>query len=380
MGCGMSVLGSCVPCMIQHKNGSAAASPHFLELAGSVLRPRGAPATLPGTPVYLRIRAAVAGKSRRASTAAGSLWTCGLLDASFLAFLVAPAFRWSRPCVGCGMSVLGSRVPSMIQHNTVSAAASLHFLELAGSVLRPRGAPATLPGTPVYLRIRAAVAGKSRRASTAAGSLWTCGLLHASLLAFLVAPAFRWSRPCVGCGMSVLGSRVPSMIQHNTVNAAATVQFLKLARPRGAPKVLPGTFVYLRIRAVGRPGVKHGPPLSLLPAARKSQCQTSQSRFLVSSCVVFPSGHELDVIKHKNVSAAASPHFLELAGSVLRPRGAPEMLCQTSRRDSGASQNPSCCCPQVAMPDFSVSAFTLLDFVLGCLVCGISVWSRIGCD
>ena len=104
----------------------------------------------------------------------------------------------------------------------------------AGSVLWPRGAPATLPGTPVYLRIRAAVAGKSRRASTAAGSLWTCGLLDASLLAFLVAPAFRWSRPSVGCGMSVLGSCVPCMIQHKiSVWSRKRCSLPALSRARG---------------------------------------------------------------------------------------------------------------------------------------------------
>ncbi|CAJ1419325.1 unnamed protein product [Effrenium voratum] len=359
LGCGMTVVGSRVPRMMQRNNYSAAASPEFLELVGSVHLPRATAATNSGTLIVLRKRAAVGRALARQpfqSQLLGS-WTwpsslCLFDNAVCAAVPCVPGFPWSSPSSGCGMTVSGSRMLGMTQHNSGRAAFarfpqlvacshrlstprihwipsgfctravaclpasfqvfgswassdSVQSLKLVGSALLPRGAAAMIPGTEIAATNSAALARESQcqtSQSRLLGSFtapWDASLgcvsvprsvlyyLEELSVAFPAGPRLRWSSRSPGCGMFVLGSRVPSIRQHN-ISTKASVQFRHLAvstRLRGAAAMIPETFIVLRKRAV----------------ARKSRCQTSQSRRLASSTpfwdalrVVVPSVHRFD--------------------------------------------------------------------------------------
>ncbi|CAJ1419328.1 unnamed protein product [Effrenium voratum] len=342
---GMTVVGSSLPSIM--RNCSTVASVQFPKLADCVLLPRAAAAMNPGTLIVLGNRAAV-GHVLVCHSALRLSCVCvqtrRLCPHMLCGDMPAAGSRWSSPSLGCGMTVVGSRVPRMMQRNNYSAAASPEFLELVGSVHLPRATAATNSGTLIVLRKRAAVGRALARQpfqSQLLGS-WTwpsslCLFDNAVCAAVPCVPGFPWSSPSSGCGMTVSGSRMLGMTQHNSGRAAFarfpqlvacshrlstprihwipsgfctravaclpasfqvfgswassdSVQSLKLVGsallPRGAAAMIPGTEIVATNSAA---------------LARESQCQTSQSRLLGSFtspwdalCVVVPSGHGFD--------------------------------------------------------------------------------------
>ncbi|CAJ1419322.1 unnamed protein product [Effrenium voratum] len=240
LGCGMTVLVS----LATGINGSAADSVQCLKLAGSALWPTGSAAMIPGTEIAATNSAALARESQcqtSQSRLLGSFtapWDASLgcvsvprsvlyyLEELSVAFPAGPRLRWSSRSPGCGMFVLGSRVPSIRQHN-ISTKASVQFRHLAVST-RLRGAAAMIPETFIVLRKRA-VARKSRCQTSQSRRLASSTPFWDALRVVVpsvhrfdglcarcpAAPAFRGSSPSLGCGMTVLGSRVPGMTQHN---------------------------------------------------------------------------------------------------------------------------------------------------------------------